>query len=275
MTKFAFWRTLSAAYGVTFAQPGRVVAAARIWLAALAALALALPWLTPQSPPLAGAAALGAAFLQGLGWLAFAVGWQRAILAGDAPAARLGRRELRFLGYALLVGVIGAALAATALILVLPVAVLAPILPKGFVIAIAAKLLAFAVLGTVLARLALSFPALALDGRGDVLEQAWQHSRGNGVRLFSGLLLAGLPFVLAHQLMASLLGSSGWWTGHRAYALAPAAALAQSLAGALLVVGSFLALAVVTAFLALAYRQLAAGAAADGGMTPARALPAH
>jgi hypothetical protein len=268
MTKLAFWRTLSAAYGFTFARPARVVAAARIWLAGLAVLALALPWLTPQSPEPAGAAALAAALLQG-------VGWQRAILAGEAPATRLGRRELRFLGYALLVGVIAAALAATALMLVLPLAVVAPMLPKGFLIALVAKLIAFAVLGTVLARLALSFPALALDRRGDVLEQAWQDSRGNGVRLFAGLLLAGLPFVLAHQLMAELLGTSGWWTGHRAYALAPTAAIAQSLAGALLVVGSFLALAVATAFLALAYRQLAAGAAADGGMTPARALPAH
>ncbi|HEX7968871.1 MAG TPA: hypothetical protein VF502_11685, partial [Stellaceae bacterium] len=114
------------------------------------------------------------------GFAAFAVKWHRAVLVNEtvsgSDALRIGRRELRFLGYAILILVIvGGVLFVAGMLAFLPVAMLLGN-ARGGALAIAgfylSEALIYVVLGAVVARLALALPAAALDEGGDMLEIA-------------------------------------------------------------------------------------------------------
>jgi hypothetical protein len=272
MTTLAFWRLLGAAYRFTLTDPRRLVAAAAPWLVAASVPALLLQALSPRSGLVGAALALAGALWSLAGFLGFAFRWQRAILAGDsiagAAALRVGRRERRFVGHALLVFVIvGAALLGAVVLFFLPLTLLLSVLHARSLGGMSGWLfqgVAALACGIVFARLALALPATALDESGDMLEIAWQRSRGNNPGLFLGTALSVLPFALLQQLIEAPFG--------RALGYNPALQLAASAVATVL---CFVALAVLTTFFCFAYRALAPGTAPRDGIAPSGALPAR
>jgi len=272
MTKLAFWRLLGAAYRFTLAYPRRLAAAAAPWLVAASVPALLLQAL-PSRSGLAGAVlALAAALCSLAGLLGFAFRWQRQILAGETvgglAALRVGRRERRFIGHALLVFVIvGAALLGAIVLFFLPLTLLLSVLHARSLSGMSGWLfqgVAAIACGTVFARLALALPAAALDESGDMLEIAWQRSRGNALGLFLGTVLSVLPFALLQQLVEAPFGRA--LAGHLTLQLA---------LSALATILGYVALAVLTAFFCYAHRALAPGAAPRDGIASSGALPAR
>lgn len=283
MTKLAFWRVVGGAYAFTFGDARRLARAAGGWIIGLSALALPAQWLLPKGSLLAGLAALADALLYVAGLAVFAAKWHRAALLNEtvsgSDALRIGRRELRYLGYALLVVVmLGGILFAAGMLIFLPLGMLlgsargGVLGTAGFYLCEAAISIA---LGAVVARLALALPAAALEEGGDVLETAWQRSRGNGLRLCLGAALCLLPFIVAQRALAAAFGGALWLVGrHGIFAAAVSYSAAQLVLAALVVTLYFAAIAVTAAFFSLAYRQLAPAAAPRDGMAPSAALPA-
>jgi len=146
---------------------------------------------------------LAFALLSLLPYTLFAVAWHRLVILGPAiapprlvPAWR--SRHWRFLGYSLLL--VGLA-APGALAAVLLAGLLMP--AQG----VASLLLVVLSVGLayLFARLSLVLPATALD-EPYRLRHAWEHSRGQGLRLLAILLLALLPLMFVTLLVGSLLG---------------------------------------------------------------------
>ncbi len=283
MTKLAFWRTVGGAYSFTFADARRLAGAAGGWIIGLTVLALPVQWLLPKGSVLAGLVAFADALLYVAGFAVFAAKWHRAALLNEtvsgSDALRIGRRELRFVGYALLVVIIvGGVLFAAGMLAFLPVGMLLAG-GRGGILGTAGFYLSetvlYVALGAIVARLALALPAAALEEGGDVLETAWQRGRGNGLRLCLGAALCLLPFVLAQRALAATFGGVLWLVGrHGAFAAMASYAAAQLVLAALVVTLYFLAIAVAASFFSLAYRQLAPAAAPRDGMAPSAALPA-
>ena len=255
MGKVVFWRTLAAAYRLTFGDLRRFVHLCEPWLTAIAgvnvlAAGLALVadadfaflFLVIASVPLVLC-----------GFTVFAIGWQRAILTGarsDRPAGfRFERREWRFLGYALgiLLIVAGAMTIATMPITILVGAVVeAAGGSAGDRITVALVNLVVMLGGLVgLGRFSLALPSLAIDDAGPVLRRAWERGRGNTFRLSFGPLLANLSITAVAlpylELVERVAGNDVTLTILLQLPLVPL---------------SFLQLAVPLAFLSLAYRQL-------------------
>jgi len=272
MTKLAFGRLLGAAYRSTLADPRRLAAAAGPWLVAASVPALLLQALSPRSGLAGAALALMGALCSLAGFLGFAFRWQRAILAGETvagPAAlQVGRRERRFVGHALLVFIIvGAALLGAVVLFFLPLTLVLSILHARSLSGMSGWLfqgVAAIACGTVFARLALALPAAALDESGDMLEIAWQRSRGNTLGLFLGTALSVLPFAILQHLIEAPFG--------RALGYNLALQLALSAVATIL---CYVAIAVLTAFFCAAHRALAPGAAPRDGIAPSGALPAR
>jgi hypothetical protein len=273
MTTLASWRLLGAAYRFTLADPRRLAAAIMPWLLVASFPALLLEALSPRSGLFGAALALAGGLWALAGFLGFAFRWQRAILAGDkvvgiVAALHIGRRERRFLGHALLVFVvIGAALLGAAVLFFLPLTLVISALHARSLAGLSSLMfqtVAVVACGTVFGRLALAFPADALDESGDMLEIAWQRSRGNVVGLFVGTALSVLPFALFQRLIEAPFGRA--LNAHLALELA---------ASAIATILCFVALAVLTAFFCFAYRALEPGAAPHDGIAPSGALPAR
>jgi len=272
MTKLAFWRLLGAAYRFTLADPRRLAAAAAPWLVAASVPALLLQSLPLRSGLVGAALALAGALCSLAGLLGFAFRWQRAILAGDSTAGvaalRVGRRERRFVGHALLVFVIvGAALLGAGVLVFLPLTLVLSALHARSLSGMSGWLfqgVAAVVCGTVFGRLALALPASAVDESGDLLEIAWQRSRGNSLGLALGTVLSVLPFAILQHLIEAPFG--------RALGYNLALQLAVSAVATIL---CFVALAVLTTFFCFAYRALAPGRAPRDGIAPPGALPAR
>ena len=272
MTMLAFWRLLGAAYRFTLADPRRLAAAAAPWLVAASVPALLLQSLPPRSGLVGAALALAGALCSLAGFLGFAFRWQRAILAGESiaglAALRVGRRERRFVGHALLVFVIvGAALLGAVVLVFLPMTLLVSVLHARSLSGMSGWLfqgVAAVACGTVFARLALALPAAAVDERGDMLELAWQRSHGNSLGLFLGTAGSVLPFAVLQHLIEAPFG----------HALGYNLAL-QLGVSAVATILCFVALGVLTTFFCSAYRALAPGAAPRDGIAPSGALPAR
>jgi hypothetical protein len=271
MTTLAFSRLLGAAYRFTWVERRRVVALALPWLAAAALPALLLQGLAPRSGLLGATLALMGVLCAVAGSLGFALRWQRHILAGESlaggAALRIGRRERRFVGHALLVFiVVGAAFLGAAVLLYLPATLAISALHAHALAGVSGWLfqgVAAVACGTVFGRLALALPATAVDESGDMLEIAWQRSRGNVLGLFLGTIGSLLPFALLQHLIeapfARLL----------AYHL-----MLQLAASAVAMILGFAALAVLATFFGEAYRALAPSRA-QGGSAPSGALSAR
>lgn len=272
MTIAAFWRLVGAAYRLVLNDRRRLAATATPWLVAAAVPALLLQALSPRSGLLGAALALLGTLCALAGFLGFAYRWHRAVLAGEtaagAAALRIGPRERRFAGNALLVLlVVGAAFIGAAVLVFLPLTLAISALHLRSLAGVSGWLfqsVAAIACGTVFGRLALALPAAALDESGDMLEIAWQRSRGNSLGLFLGTVLSVLPFAVLQQLIEAPFG--------RALAYHPALQLAASAVATVL---CFVALAVLTAFFCGAYRTLAPGAAPRDGIAPSGALPAR
>ena len=272
MTTLAFWRLLGAAYRFTWVERRRVAATALPWLIAAALPALLLQNLSPRSGLLGAALALLGVLCAVAGFLGFALRWQRHMLAGERLVGRaalaVGRRERRFAGHAVLVFiVVGAAFLAAAVLVYLPVTLAISALHARALAGVSGWLfqgVAAVACGTVFGRLALALPGTAVDEAGDMLEIAWQRSRGNVLGLFLGTLGSLLPFGLLQHAIEAPFGRLISY--HLALQLA---------ASALAMILGFAALAVLATFVAEAYRALAAGKATQTGMAPSGALSAR
>jgi hypothetical protein len=272
MTTLAFWRLLGAAYRFTWVERRRVAAAVLPWLAAAALPALLLEGLAPRSGLVGAALALLGMLWAVAGFLGFALRWQRRILAGESLAGRaaltLGRRERRFAGHAVLVFiVVGAAFLAAAILVYLPVTLALSALHAHALAGASGWLfqgVAAVACGTVFGRLALALPATAVDESGDMLEIAWQRSRGHVLGLFLGTIGSVLPFaLLQHVIEAPFVHLIN-------YHLAP-----QLAAAALTMLLGFVSLAVLATFLAEVYRALASMSAPKPAAAPSGALSAR
>jgi len=272
MTTLAFFRLLGAAYRLTWVERRRVAAMALPWLLAATLPALLLQGLAPRSGLIGAALALTGVLCAVAGFLGFALRWQRHILAGESLAGRaalkVGRRERRFAGHAVLVFiVVGAAFLGAAVLIYLPLTLALSALHAHALLGLTGWLfqgIAAVACGTVFGRLALALPAVAADEAGDMLEIAWARARGNVLGLFLGTIASLLPFALLQHVIEAPFARL---VGHRVAPQLAVAALAMLL--------GFAALAVLAGFFAEAYRALATGKAPQAGVAPSGALSAR
>lgn len=256
MGKVVFWRTLAAAYRLTFGDLKRFVRLTEPWSTAIAGIYVVVAGLaiiTDSSVAFAFLLIAGFPLVLG-GFAAFAVAWHRVILVGvplaEPAAFRIGRREWRFLGYLLgVLLIVGGGMTLASLPLTAAAALVAGIMGGGDAISrfIAVATNLAVLLGGLICfgRLALVLPAVAADEAGPMLPRAWARGRGNALRLTFGPLLGYISFAVVAL---------------------PYAALVEFVAGDDLTLSillqlplvwlSFLQIAVPLAFLSLAYRQL-------------------
>jgi hypothetical protein len=180
------FETLGAAFVAVAGQPVlllRAMAGGLMLLAVAAIIFIALP--NPLTGMLAVFAPLAA-------YSHFGVNWYRIMLLGPSglvrPALRWDRRHWTFFGY-------GLALGSTLLVIYLTVTALVPVLP-GAVVAVALWYLA--------ARCCFLFPTLAVQEPYS-FALAWQHTKGQGLRLTAALLMAAIPLYLMVSLIVSLV----------------------------------------------------------------------
>ena len=133
----------------------------------------------------------------------FGVAWYRLLLLGSGSARPAAvpawrTRHWRFLGWTLLLLLF---LAAQVMIL-FALSLMATGFSKTVVLLVELLLLLVVVMVTL--RLSLVFPAAAVDARYG-LTQAWRHTRRQGLRLFSALLLGLLPFMLVGRVVLPAL----------------------------------------------------------------------
>ena len=179
----------------------------------------------PQTgtPPQAGLAGLVFALLGFVPYVIFGVAWHRLVLLGPAaapPSLMPGwrARHWRFYGFVLLITL------ALALLVVLFWAAIALVTGIGqsleaegatpeaiapgawwlLVLGVPAVIL---VVGWLAARLSFVFPAAAVDERYG-LTNAWQQTRGQGLRIFAAFVLVSLPPLAASFLLIMVSGGS-------------------------------------------------------------------
>ncbi len=167
---------------------------------------------------------------------AFLVAWHRRVLVGEplTGAMIFEARERRFFLYTLAPLIVGF----VAMALMLSVAFMGMAAGDGGhgafgPVWIVGLLILIGVL-VVSPRLALFAPLAALDAPGNLFVCAWEISRGNGVRIFGGLLAIGLlfeiPMAILRPILAVILGrflTLVLWAGvHQAVAFAEVACMA-------------------------------------------------
>ncbi|HXE17279.1 MAG TPA: hypothetical protein VN632_08615 [Stellaceae bacterium] len=284
--KIRFWRTVGDSYGFVFGDWGRLFRHSAAWVALGAVIAVAAMILfgpevlnKPQSPALllsTGRAVTTVALgvFQIASYVAFSVGWHRAVLLGDGHATaldalRFKRREFRFLLYIIAVGLvwIGVALAGSIIVFALTAAATSgqSILHSfegkpsgGFAIAVAALFLGVFVALPFLARLTLGLPAIAVEEPRGVFGRSWHRGWGNGWRLIWGPVFCSLPLNIVAGLFSAgqvfFVLVADYDPPWREFGLVGTIAF--------YVLGSFahfIALAGAISFLSLSYRQLSAG----------------
>ncbi len=278
VTKIALWKTVGDAYEIVFANPGRFLLTAGAWLIALTAF-MALFMFAQTALPFASVlpAILRLGEMLGEALLSFA--WLRSVLSDERPRAlpRLGRRELRFIAYAVLVvaivrGVLffGGTLLVVFLSLTVVLYHLAPLTRS---VTDPLQIIALVVLLIPVAGVLLALPALAEDEHDAVLSRAWQRARGNGIQLAFGVMLCLAPFEGIKVVIEKALGVPVWqlWiAAQEGRKVIPAPTPLQVMAATELdLLLSFLGAAITVGFLALAYRQLAVnGATEDSVLAP-------
>ncbi len=115
-----------------------------------------------------------------------------------------------------------------------------------------------------IARLLLALPAVAMGAQGDVVAGVWRQSRGNGAKLFIGLLMCFLPFAgmlwFVKEMMAEPVWDARFSDDMTPLPVQPFGApefIASSLGALIILLGT----AVLIGYLTLAYRQLGGVAA--------------
>jgi len=264
--RLALWRTIAASFAFTFGDRSRFTRLAWPWLA----VSVIVGFVTLGTASGRAAMALRVA-LYIAAFVGFGLAWCRAILSDEDRAwyapPRLELRALRFLCYALLI----------AMAMVLPFCALfslfawkiVPIMAQwglqqtlGAALGVLALVLAIG--WAFIARLLPALAAIAADVEGDVLAQAWMLGRGQWPRLIAGPLLCAAPFELL-QIIFDAIPNAGsfaivsfnlgavtlYW--HHAIGLALILEFAIYL----------VELAVVMAFIAFTYHQLATARPVD------------
>lgn len=207
-TKLPFWRSIGQAYGSFFSQPGIMVTLAARWLLIIVPVYAAMNWwIHPTLRGLHRALETGrvpphdpwSALVNLLGWLAMlvpmsviAVGWHRWLLRGEPPEVantrRFGGPVGPYVAMAAILAAIGH-LPSLALQMV-PPSNDGGVLALRFGISVAVWVaIAFT------ARLSVALPAIAVEGPGATMGEAWQATRGNTLRLLFGLLITLLPML--------------------------------------------------------------------------------
>ncbi|MGF1593250.1 MAG: hypothetical protein ACFCUW_08230 [Kiloniellaceae bacterium] len=183
------FQTLAAAFAAAFGQPVlllRAAAGGLMLLAVASVIYLAMP---------NALTAMLAIFAPIAAYCHFGVNWYRIMLLGPEgvvrPALRWDRRHWLFFGYAVGLGT-------TLLIVFMVASIVLPFLP-GAVVAIVLCYLA--------ARCSFLFPTLAVEEPYS-FALSWQHTKGQGLRLTSCLLLAAIPLSLAVSLIVSVLANA-------------------------------------------------------------------
>ncbi len=191
--------SVSTAYRVVWGLIGYLPMAAA--LPFLLSLLLSLPvMLSPQDQ----AMGMVLGMLEVAPYTLFAVTWHRLVMLGPeiAPpsyALVWGRRHWRFLGYTLAFALAGA----VATLVVLGVAAPLMAAPEAGQLVLVPLVI---IIGYLMTRLCLVLPAAALDEPYQ-LRHSWMHTRNQGLRLLSILVLAMIPIVLVMMLIAGVLSA--------------------------------------------------------------------
>ncbi len=139
----------------------------------------------------------------------FGVSWHRLTLLGPSAGApsvtpAWNRRHSRFLGYALVVTLIGYGLM---LVIVLSGALLAVPLDASaeLILALAVIFGGSIVFVYMIMRLSFVFPAVAVDETYR-LAHAWTHTRGQGFRLIGLMIITAVPMIAVSWALGGILG---------------------------------------------------------------------
>ncbi len=195
---------VSEAYGRVFGNLHLLVRAA-LFPFGLSLALIALSFAVPPSPLLGGLFAV----LGFLPYTIFGVAWHRLTLLGPQAGAPplvpgWGRRHWRFLGYLILVMLIGYGV--TALVFSIFFTVVRPqgdLVPASWGLLL---MLGISVLAYVMMRLSFVFPAVAVD-ENYRLRHAWTHTKGQGLRLLGAAIVAAVPMVAVIWAVSALLGA--------------------------------------------------------------------
>ena len=275
MTKIRFWATVGAAYGFAFAHLGQLLRAAGVWIAGCVVLEMALLLVSQRdggeimlraSDPIATILLTAALSLFGYAaTIAFAVAWHRLVLTEERrdwlAALRFKGREWRFMFYGWAYGSVLAVVAWIVIVAILRVAV--AMLPEGSspsrtylviaVYAVAASVALFAVV-VPFSRLALGFPAIALEEPSGVWRRSWRRGKGNSVRLAFGIALSGAPMVATTVL--AIVGQRWLLVNERLGDVGFAGHAGEFALAVIYYLVRFGTYAVAVSFLSLCYRQL-------------------
>lgn len=250
--KLTFWRTVREAYGLVFGDFRRFFAIAEPRL--LIMLLINFGWLVIER--LAGPVPEGIGQAVGLlsvpFYISFAIAWHRAILLGEGDVRSvldIGRRGMRYFLYSLLVALLSLPILAITtgdLALITAIAGTESSGPAAAtaVFALAALVGVYWIGAAISARLALVFPAIAVDAPAAPLRRAWSYGRGNSFLLGYGQFVCFAPFA-AIWVVGTLAGGAG------------ASPMAEILMLLVSQIVTFVGAAVSLAFTTLAYRQLA------------------
>lgn len=183
-----------------------------LWANRAGLVRIGLPWLllplvldvlASASGDLGTIVGIAASFVALVGFSAIALSFHRFILLGEPLAGPMAPLTLRVIRY-LLTGVLVSILAAIPGALLIGVTGLLGLQGEGNLVGIAVTGVALALAFVVFARLQVAFPAIAVGDRAIGLQGSWALTRGNGMRLLSGMLLSILP-VLAVFVIAQLV----------------------------------------------------------------------
>lgn len=227
--RLPFWRTLAEAYVAFYLNSGVLLALVRPWMTMLLPLYIVFAWWSyPSQLALEEAVGKGgsvpsdpvATIASMLQWMvllvpmsAIAIGWHRLLLRGEFPggdqSGRLAGPIYRYVAIAAVIGIVGYGP------LLLFEFVPAPADDEGAPLklaALAAVLAAFAIT----TRLSLALPAIAVEGPGADLQQAWRVTRHNTLRLTLGVLLSLLPVMAVGGVTVN---AAGWLPDRLSYAV--------------------------------------------------------
>ena len=160
-----------------------------------------------------------------IGWASVAVLWHRHLLQGEMLAGvpmdltgRMGSYIWRFIGIALIVGLVGMAL----MMIYGPITLALieqqmvdvdgqPTLnlsTSAFILHLIISSIFFGIIGLVFTRLGISLPAVAIDNRSFTISDALQVSAGNSINLFMVNMLVNLPILTLDLLVSSVTANS-------------------------------------------------------------------
>lgn len=151
-------------------------------------------------------------FIVAVAFTPFLARWHRYVLLGSArePAGttlRFGPRERKFAGFVIGISLLGALMGVALLI---PTGLLVATMDSTWPAragAYSVLALTWAVIIWAIFRLSLTLPAAAA-GLETSLKTAWEQTRGNGLRLFALILMAGFPIAFASTLIEGFVPAS-------------------------------------------------------------------